>query len=185
MKTLNRKARAEGWLRGTTIRPLVRRFPYTFVALQLALLVLIMASVWDLSGFDLPGMASLGIDPTEMDAIVIVFLLVILGVVVDHAVTRQRMHELQLQAGRIQVLHATMRTVQDIVSNGLMGLYQFRTEAEPTVSPQSLALFDTIIEEVATKLQAISALQNVRETQMAMGMGIEYQSTPLTEKPAL
>jgi hypothetical protein len=166
-------------------RPLLRRFPYTSVALPLAFIVLGIAVVWDISGFDLPGVGVIGIQRTEIDAIVIAFLVVIPAFFVDRAVTRQRMHEAQLQADRLRVLHATMRTVQDIVSNGLMSLYLFRTEAEPNVSPQSLALFDSIIAEVAAKLKAMGDLQNVAETEMCMGTGIDYQSSPSIEKRAV
>ena len=78
-------------------RPLLRRFPYTSVALPLALMVLITASFWDVSRFDLPGVDSLGIQRTEIDVIVITFLLVIPGFFVDRAVTRQRAHESQFR----------------------------------------------------------------------------------------
>jgi hypothetical protein len=72
----------------------------------------------------------------------------------------------------------TMRTVQDIVGNALMSLYMFRAEAEPSVSHQSLALFDHIIADTAERLKKISDLETVAETRMSAGMGIEYHSSP-------
>jgi hypothetical protein len=74
-------------------RPLLRRFPYTSVALPLAFVMLVVASVWDISKFDLRGVASIGIHPAEIDAVVIGFLLVIPAFFIDRAVTRQRMHD--------------------------------------------------------------------------------------------
>src|ERR1700676_2480920 len=48
----------------------------------------------------------------------------------------------RIEAERLHVLKATMRTVQDIVSNARMGLYLFRTEVEGLASPNALAFFD-------------------------------------------
>ena len=73
----------------------------------------------------------------------------------------------------------TMPTVQDIVCNGLMSLYLFRSEAEPNVSAESLELFDRIVTETAAKLKAIADLEEVAETRMVIGMGIDYQNPPL------
>ena len=79
------------------------------------------------------------------------------------------------QAERLRTLKATMRTVQDIVSNALMSLQMFRFEAEQHVSPGSLALFDRIVSETTDKLKALADLEQVVETNMAMGPGIRYQ----------
>ena len=67
-----------------------------------------------------------------------------------------------------------------IASDGsaLMSLYLFRAEAEPSVSHQSLALFDHIIADTAERLKKISDLETVAESRMSAGMGIEYQSSP-------
>jgi hypothetical protein len=46
-----------------------------------------------------------------------------------------------------------------------------------------LELFDRIVRETAAKLKTLSDLQHVTETQMAMGPGIDYQSSQSTEKP--
>jgi hypothetical protein len=59
-----------------------------------------------------------------------------------------------------------------------MSLYLFRAEAEPNVSPESLALFDSIVAEIAAKLTAIGDLETVAEKPMAMGMGIDYERSP-------
>jgi hypothetical protein len=163
-------------------RPLLRRFAYTSVALALALLVVVIALIWDVNELDLPGVDSMGIEPNEADAIVIACLLVIPPFFIDRAVTRQRAHEAQLLAEQLKVLHMTMRTVQDIVSNALMSLYLFREEAEPNVSPHALALFDQIVGETAAKLKAIADLEVVNATQMTIGAGIAYPSVPPTGK---
>jgi PAS domain S-box-containing protein len=87
-----------------------------------------------------------------------------------------QLQEAQVQVARLNVLKATMRTVQDIVNNALMSLCLFRNEAEPHVSPPSLQLFDDIINETVSKLRALGDLDHVAETDMVIGTGISYQS---------
>jgi hypothetical protein len=83
-----------------------------------------------------------------------------------------------LRIEQLRVLRMTMRTVQDIVSNALMSLYEFREEAEPHVSTRALELFDHIIADTAQRLQTIGDLENVAEKPMVIGMGIDYPIPP-------
>ena len=104
----------------------------------------------------------------------------VLGVNIE--ITRRKSLEEQLrradiQVARLNVFKATMRTVEDIAGNGLMSLQMFRVAAEPHVSPASLEQFDHIINETAAKLKALSDLEDVVETDMTMGPGIDYQRT--------
>jgi fumarate reductase subunit D len=156
----------------------VRRFPYTSLALTLALVVLVLGLIWHIDVFDLPGASVIGLEHSEVGEVAIVFVLIIPAFFLDRVVARQRAHEAELQAEQIRVLRVTMRTVQDIVSNALMSLYLFRMEAEPSVSPQSLKLFDEIVADTAAKLKAIGDLEHFAETPMVMGMGIDYESSP-------
>jgi PAS domain S-box-containing protein len=89
-----------------------------------------------------------------------------------------RFRDAQLQLTRLNVLRATMRTVQDIVSNALTSLQFMRIEAEPCISRQSLNLFDQIVEDTAAKLKALGDLQDVVQTEMAIGQGIDYPRGP-------
>jgi hypothetical protein len=50
---------------------------------------------------------------------------------------------------------------------------------EGKLSDESLALFDRLSQETAHELKVLSDLDTIRETEMAIGTGIEYQrSTP-------
>jgi hypothetical protein len=157
---------------------LVRRFPYSSVTLALALLVMVAGLFWHIDVFNIPGIDIIGIEETEAGEIAIAFLLVIPAFFVDRIIARQRAHETQLQAERLRILKATMRTVQDIVSNALMSLYLFRMEAEPSVSPDALKLFDGIVADTSAKLKALGDLNQVTETDMSIGSGIAYPSRP-------
>jgi PAS domain S-box-containing protein len=101
----------------------------------------------------------------------------------DRKLLEEKVLQANVEAERLRILKATMRTVQDIVNNALMSLYEFRGEAEPHVSPQSLERFDRIIAETAAKLRTLGDLEHVTETQMEMGTGIDYQSRQSSEKP--
>src|SRR5213594_516322 len=107
-------------------RHLFRRFPSTSVALALALIVLVAATIWRINVFELPGVNIIGIEQNEIGEIAIAFLLVIPAFFIDRAVARLRMHEAQLQAEQLRVLRVTMRTVQDIVNNNLNQLQLLR-----------------------------------------------------------
>ena len=71
----------------------LRRFQSTSVALALAFMVLVLAAVWDLGKFDLPGIDALSIDKSEIDLVAMGFLLVIPAFFLDRAVARQRTNE--------------------------------------------------------------------------------------------
>ena len=101
----------------------------------------------------------------------------------DRKLLEEKLLQANVQAERLRIFKATMRTVQDIVSNALMSLSLFRDEAEPNVSPQALELFDRIVRETAAQLKALGDLEHVTDRQMAMGPGIAYQSGHSTEKP--
>jgi PAS domain S-box-containing protein len=95
----------------------------------------------------------------------------------------EQLRTAQIQAERLRTLKATMRTVQDIVTNALTSLQLFRLDAERHVSRTSLDQFDRIIAETAAKLKALGDLEHVVETDMALGTGIDFQSQLPREKP--
>jgi PAS domain S-box-containing protein len=81
----------------------------------------------------------------------------------------------ELEAQRLKTFRATMTTVQDIVNNFLTSLQLIRFEAEDQLSTEYVALFDDLISGTAAELKALGDLQSVRETTMAIGLGIDYR----------
>ncbi len=110
------------------------------------------------------------------------FLLLALGVwqwlpkLIEYGKLREK--QLEVQEERLKVLHATMRTVQDIVNNCLNGLQLFRFEAEETkaLNPESIALMDSVINETSNKLRCLGNLDSTPEKKMAAGVGIDYEA---------
>jgi hypothetical protein len=90
------------------------RFPYSVVAIALALFVLAMAVFFHINVFNLPVVNVIGIERNEVGQITIAFLFIVPAFFVDRVVARQRSHEQQLRAEQLRVLRMTMRTVQDI-----------------------------------------------------------------------
>jgi hypothetical protein len=146
------------------------RFPYTFAATGVATIVLVAAAFLKIDL--LPGIDIMGIEPSEAGEVSIGFLLLLPAVLIDRLVSRQRVHDAQLQAERLRVVQVTMRTVQDIVNNALNQLQLVRLEAEPHVSQDVLTVFDKTIQGTAAKLTELGDLETYVETQMGAGPGL-------------
>jgi hypothetical protein len=152
---------------------LLRRPPYTSVALALAVLVLVLGVVWHINVFSVPGAGIVGLEETEIGEIGIAFLLVMPAFFVDRVVSRQRRHEAQLQAEQLRVLRVTMRTVQDIVNNSLNQLQLLRIEAEGIVPDDTLTLFDQTIRNTTAQLTALGNMDAFAEKSMASGSWLD------------
>jgi uncharacterized membrane protein len=164
-------------------RGLLYRFPYTSVAVALAIAALVAGVFWNINVFAIPGADIIGIEQNEIGEIVIAFLLVIPAFFVDRLVGAQRRHEAQMQAEQLRVLRVTMRTVQDIVNNNLNQLQLLRLEAEGQVPAETLRQFDETIRDTAAQLAALGNMQVFAEKPMASGSGLDVstsaRSTPM------
>ena len=109
------------------------------------------------------------------------FLLVALGIwqwlpkVVEHGELSRK--KLEVEKERLNVLKATMRTVNHIVNNFLQNLQLFTMEAEKknALDSESLELVDSMIHETAQKLKKIGDLNSTPEMEMAGGTGIDFE----------
>ena len=144
------------------------RFPFTSVAVVIAIMVLLGAIIGDVNFIELPVGLVARIEQHEIDDIVMTFLFVFTAFIVDQVVAARRAkHEVSLQIERLRVVKVTMRSVQDIVNNSLNQLQLIRVEAEGHVSQDVLTLFDGTIQETAEKLREPETLKSTLETQMA------------------
>lgn len=90
-------------------------------------------------------------------------------------------HALDMQAERLRVLQATMRTVHDLVNNALNGCQLFLMEAEESgaLAPASLNQAHALIQEAAARLKGLADLEEPRLVPWGEGTyGIGLQ-TPL------
>jgi hypothetical protein len=132
-------------------------------------MVLVAAVFLNIDLFHSAGLDIVGIEESEAGEVAVGFLLVIPAFFLDRVLSRQRAHEAQLAAERLRVVQVTMRTVQDIVNNGLNQLQFLRFDAEGHVPPESLALFDEAIRDTITTLTALGDVQTYAEKQLAVG----------------
>ena len=111
------------------------------------------------------------------------FLLLALGIwrwlpkLIEHEeMTRKK---IEVQAERLMVLRATMRTVNDIVNNFLNNLQLFRLEVEKknALEPESLALMDSITQDTTSKLKKLGDLDSTPEKRVAVGTVIDYEKS--------
>jgi hypothetical protein len=119
-----------------------------------------------------------GIKKHRVDDLLVGFALLSAGVMVDKWRLRKR-RRLEMAQERLEVLHATMRTVQDIVNNFMNNIQFFRMEAEGALPEEKLKQLDAVIEQAAKQIRALGSVDEVREKQMASGVGIEYASEPM------
>jgi hypothetical protein len=116
--------------------------------------------------------------PHWIDDGVVAVAFVIIGNSIDRRrEKRQRELELLIQANRLSVLKATMRTVQDIMNNFINSMQLVQLEAGDALSPEASALLERITHEATTKLRDLGNLDSVPETEMAVGTGIGLTRT--------
>jgi hypothetical protein len=149
------------------------RFPLTFAAVMVTAVVLAAALIGDINLIELPFGFLSRIELHEIDDIVTAVALVIVASVVDAILAARRATRHRgLEGERLRVVQVTVRTVQDIVNNGLNQLQLLRFDAEGHVPPESLALFDEAIRDTVTRLTALGDLQVYAERQMVGGPGV-------------
>jgi hypothetical protein len=112
----------------------------------------------------------------HLDAFIIAVLIIIIGFSIDSFVARQRaIRDSEIQAHRLIVLKATMRTVQKIVNNALNEMQLFRLEGEGLMPDESLISFDALIKRTAAELKALGDLETTPERDLPIGSGIDYE----------
>ena len=90
----------------------------------------------------------------------------------------QAVRDAEIQREKLNVLKATMRTVQDITGNFLNNLqyFTFEIEENKTLSSESLKKLDELINDTARRINKLGSLEEVREKKMAGDMiGIDYE----------
>lgn len=159
------------------MKRLTRRFPFTVIAMVLAVLILLATELGDVHLLAIPWLALARFEQNDVDAVFSAFVLLLIALITDEIRAAKRSHRAEwLQTERLRVLQATIRTVQDIVNNSLNQLQLVRFEAEGHVSEESLTLFDEAIHDTADKLTRLGDLQTYTEHEMAVGTGVGVSS---------
>jgi hypothetical protein len=112
---------------------------------------------------------------SRVDDIAAAVILVTSGLVVDR-LRRERQFRVAaiVQAQRLRVLKATMRTVQDIVNTYLNSAQLIELEAGDALSPGTLRLLNAATRDTAMKLSALGNLASTPEIEMVAGTCIAY-----------
>jgi len=109
-------------------------------------------------------------------AVVTAVLIILVGLCIDVFVAGQKeKRETEIQAQRLSILKATMRTVQEIVNNAFNELQLFRLDAEGLLPKESLKLFDGVIQGTAAKLKVLADLESTPETITPFGPSIDCE----------
>ena len=151
----------------------LRRYPIGVRAICSGVLFFTFRAYFDLDLFEtlIDGLSR--IEHVEADEILFFIILAFVGLALDQTrnVGRQRAKN-TLHKSRIQAVRSTMTAVHDIVNNALNNLLLIRLEAEKSqaLSPDTLALFENLIEDTAVKLREIDELETLAERTLAPGL---------------
>ena len=80
----------------------------------------------------------------------------------------------EVEKQRFDAFRATMVTVQDILGNFLSSVQLVHMEYEGVLPPESLQLFEQLVNQAAAHLKALADLDRLETKPMAIGAGIKY-----------
>jgi hypothetical protein len=151
-------------------QPLFGGFVYTSGALAFGVAVIILAMFFDVNLFeiDVDSLRRLGIEHNETGEILLAFLLVIPGFLMDRR-ARRREYDAMIRAEQLRVVAVTMRAVQDIVNNNLKQLQLLRIVADGQVPADVLQSFDQTILDTSAQLTALGNSAVFTERVIATG----------------
>lgn len=169
----------------------LRWFPCTAAA---ALVTVVGAITVGFTGVDIVHVEFFARDTQPVhkwDEVVLALALIAGGFAIDRAsavraLRRAAEHdrrEAARQAERLEVLRATMRTVQDIVNNFLTSVQWVAAEGEGVMAPETLELLNAAVWDTAAKIKALGDLERVDEQQMATGSGIAIHPDAVKVRP--
>jgi len=131
---------------------------YTIMAVLFGLISIFMARQWDYDLWEIVANALNAFDLLIGHELIFVLFFVVFGVALDNHGRRKHHRQLrELSKERIDVMKATMTTVNDIVNNALNSLQLFRLEAQKNAvfPPDSIRQFDEIIFDTTNRLKDI------------------------------
>jgi len=113
----------------------------------------------------------------EVDELVIVFPLILIGLIIDGLNEKNRKeHEIELQ--RLKALKSTMTTVHDISNNFLNNMQYFIMEARENkqLKDESIETINTLIFDTAEELKLLGQVNHTKEQEYSAGIsGIDYK----------
>jgi len=162
-----------------TLSRRLQEWTATGIAGGLGVTIVLAASLTDFDLIKLDLKILDGIEEHQVDDIFVGFALLFAGVALDRWLSnRRKRRQVALAEERLRILNATMRTVQDVVNNLLNNIQFFRTEAEGVSPEETLNHLDVVIEQAVKQIRSPGNLDEVREKQMASGVGIDYAAKP-------
>lgn len=154
----------------------MRRVRATAAATTLAVFLLLLNFISGVDFIDVVGKLIEGIPANHLDEILIAILLVCIGTAIDGTAARhQRDREAEIQAQRLMVFKATMRSVHELVNDSLNQMQLFRMQAVGLMPEESLTSFDDLIERTAEELRALGNLQSTPERDTPLGRSIDHE----------
>lgn len=148
----------------------------TLIAFTLSVLLLVTSFTSEADTFEYLATQLHSLEYMEADEILLCIAIIAIGILVDtFRMHRRKQAEIELE--RMQIFRATMSTVHDLVNNALnsMQLLRFEADDSKTLSPESLALFDSIVQTTAEQLTLLGSVEQIVLRKRAGGVdAIDY-----------
>lgn len=154
----------------------MRRFLVTGTAATLAVALLLIHFLTGVDFFSAAGTLLEAFPWNHADELLIAVLFIVVGITIDGIIARKRRErETEIQAQRLMVFKATMRSVHELVNDALNQLQLFRLKGEGLMPEESLTSFDDLLERTAEELRALSDLASTPERDTPFGRSIDHK----------
>jgi hypothetical protein len=150
----------------------------TFIAFSLSVLLLVTSFTSEADTFEYLAAQLHSLEYMEADEILLCIAILAIGILVD-TIRMHRRKQAEINRERMQVFRATMSTVHDLVNNALnsMQLLRFEADDSKTLSPEALALFDSIVQTTARQLTLLGSVEEIVLHKRAGGFdAIDYSN---------
>ncbi len=127
----------------------------------------------DLFGILIAGVAEFHHNDYEIDELIILMFITLIGVVIDIVGHRAKLKRRgEVINDRIRTLQLTMTSVNDIVNNLLtnMQFIKFKAEQGKVLNREEIELLDVQITETAEKIQKIHELEEILDRDLGQGI---------------
>jgi hypothetical protein len=148
----------------------------TLIAIALAVTLVLIHFLTGIDFANVLGRFLESIPGNHLDELVIADLIIAAGVTIDVLRARQRRRrEFEIQAQRLMVFKATMRSIHELVNDALNQMQLFRMEGEGLMPEESLVSLDNLIKRTAAELTALGDLESTPERDTSLGRSIDHK----------
>ena len=153
----------------------INSFRITAISLIAGCMIYVGALLFDFDTFESLKEVLDSFEDHEIDELILPCFLLLIGIIVDIYRNHQRERETLLVANsKLNSIHTTVRTVQNIIGNSMTSLMLYSREAKKTgkLSDQSIAELDELIKMTSDSINQLGSIESLDEKKLADEMYI-------------